>query len=91
DYGAALKKLTPNPNRRSAHYSQQSPFEGSFRQLRGAVVRALLWEGPAGKEELRSRSGIESDEDLYQVIQALEKDRIVAESEGIYRLREGER
>jgi hypothetical protein len=55
------------------------------------VVRTLVREGPAGKEELRSRSGIESDEDLYQVIQALEKDRIVAESEGIYRIREGEK
>jgi A/G-specific adenine glycosylase len=90
DYGAALKRLTPNPNRRSAHYSRQSPFEGSFRQLRGAVVRALAREGPADKEELRRRSGIESDEDLYQVVGALEKEQIVAESGGIYRIREGE-
>jgi A/G-specific adenine glycosylase len=90
DYGAALKKLTPNPNRRSAHYSRQSPFEGSFRQLRGAVVRTLVREGPAGKEELLRRSGIESGEDLYQVLTALEKDQIVAESEGIYRIRERE-
>ncbi|MDR2618700.1 MAG: A/G-specific adenine glycosylase, partial [Treponema sp.] len=35
DYGAELKKLTPNPGRRSAHYSRQSGFKGSFRQLRG--------------------------------------------------------
>jgi A/G-specific adenine glycosylase len=90
DYGAALKRLTPNPNRRSAHYSRQSPFEGSFRQLRGAVVRVLAREGPAGKEELRRRSGIENDEDLYQVVEALEKEQIVAESGGIYRIREGE-
>jgi A/G-specific adenine glycosylase len=90
DYGAALKRLTPNPNRRSAHYSRQSPFEGSFRQLRGRVVRVLAQEGPAGKEELQRRSGIERDEDLYQVIEVLEKEQLVAESGGIYRIREGE-
>jgi A/G-specific adenine glycosylase len=89
DYGAALKRLSPNPNRRSAHYSRQSPFEGSFRQLRGAVVRALAQEGPAGKEELQRRSGIESDRDLYQVVEALEKEQIVAEIGGIYRINEG--
>ncbi|MDR2746549.1 MAG: A/G-specific adenine glycosylase [Treponema sp.] len=89
DYGAALKKLVPNPNRRSAHYSRQSPFEGSFRQLRGAVVRALA-QGPAETEELQKRSGIESGKDLYQVLEALEKEQIVAESKGIYRIMEGE-
>jgi A/G-specific adenine glycosylase len=90
DYGAALKRLTPNPNRRSAHYNRQSPFEGSFRQLRGAVIRALALEGPAGKGELQRRSGIQNDEDLYRVVEALEKEQLVAESEGIYRIREGE-
>jgi A/G-specific adenine glycosylase len=42
DYGAALKKVTANPNRRSASYSRQSSFEGSFRQKRAAVLRACL-------------------------------------------------
>ena len=31
DYGAALKKQIPNPNRRSAHYVKQSTFRGSLR------------------------------------------------------------
>jgi A/G-specific adenine glycosylase len=88
DYGAALKRLTPNPNRRSAHYTRQSPFAGSFRQLRGAVIRALVQWGPADKEELQRRSGIERDEDLYLAVDALEKEQMVAESKGIYRIRE---
>jgi A/G-specific adenine glycosylase len=90
DYGAALKKLTPNPNRRSAHYTRQSPFEGSFRQFRGAILRTLVREGPAGRRELQKRSGIESREDLYRVLESLEKEEMVAESEGIYRIREKE-
>lgn len=88
DYGAALKNVTDNPNHRSAHYSRQTPYDGSFRQLRGAVMRALLEGGPAGKKNLQKRSGIESEEELYQVVEALKNDYLVAEMEGIYRIRE---
>ena len=41
DYGVMLKKSLENPNRRSAHYQKQSPFEGSNRQIRGMILRAL--------------------------------------------------
>jgi A/G-specific adenine glycosylase len=41
DYGAYLKKLYKNPSRRSAHYTKQSKFEGSLRQVRGAILREL--------------------------------------------------
>ena len=39
DYGAHLKKTNPNPSRRSKQHVQQSTFEGSNRQIRGAIVR----------------------------------------------------
>jgi A/G-specific adenine glycosylase len=42
DYGAGLKKRHANPSRRSAHYQKQSPFEGSNRQIRGAILQALV-------------------------------------------------
>jgi len=42
DYGAALKKQSENPNRRSAHYARQSPFEGSDRQIRSLILKTLL-------------------------------------------------
>ena len=41
DYGAYIKSILPNPNRRSVHYTKQSKFEGSDRQIRGAVLRYL--------------------------------------------------
>ena len=41
DYGSYLKRTHPNPSRKSAHHTKQSTFEGSLRQVRGAVVRAL--------------------------------------------------
>ncbi len=41
DYGAHLKSSVPNPNRKHKNYSIQSKFEGSVRQVRGAILRAL--------------------------------------------------
>jgi A/G-specific adenine glycosylase len=51
DYGAMLKKGMPNPNRKSAHYARQAPFEGSDRQIRGRLLKLLVETGPmdAGK------------------------------------------
>lgn len=42
DYGTALKKEVPNPNRRSRHYARQTKFEGSTRQKRGEILRFVL-------------------------------------------------
>jgi A/G-specific adenine glycosylase len=85
DYGAALKKITKNPNRKSAHYTKQSRFDGSFRQKRGKVVKSLALEGPASGEEIARRTGIDG-EDLYLVMDVLEKEMMVAEKKGIYRI-----
>lgn len=46
DYGSYLSKMVPNPNRKSKHYVRQSKFEGSDRQIRGALLRDHL----AGKK-----------------------------------------
>ncbi len=42
DYGTFLKQVHANPARRSAHHQRQSPFEGSVRQIRGAIIRLIL-------------------------------------------------
>jgi A/G-specific adenine glycosylase len=42
DYGSYLKRTVPNPSRRSRAHVRQSRFEGSHRQKRAMVVRALL-------------------------------------------------
>jgi A/G-specific adenine glycosylase len=48
DYGTVLKREHPNPSRKSAHHTRQSAFEGSDRQVRGAVLRALMKQNSAG-------------------------------------------
>ncbi|MEK7068573.1 MAG: A/G-specific adenine glycosylase [Patescibacteria group bacterium] len=42
DYGAHLKKQGVRLNAKSTHYRKQNKFEGSARQLRGAILRELL-------------------------------------------------
>lgn len=42
DYGTMLKKKYKNPARSSRHYVRQSKFEGSDRQIRGALLRACV-------------------------------------------------
>jgi len=42
DYGAHLKRVLPNPSRRSAHHARQTPFEGSRRQKRAWLLRAVI-------------------------------------------------
>ena len=52
DYGAMLKTNLPNPNRKSAHYTRQAPFEGSNRQTRGMILKLLLSSGSLHENEL---------------------------------------
>jgi A/G-specific adenine glycosylase len=83
DYGAALKRAAPNPNRRSAHYTRQSRFEGSSRQRRGAVLRSLVSDGPASAETLAERTRIDPAR-LYAALAALEKDAMIACDGAVY-------
>lgn len=88
DYGAALKKILPNPSRKSAHYTRQSPFKGSRRQIRGAILRVLSREGALTLEGLEQHSGYERSR-LVSVLQDLQKESFVAESGGQYHIAGG--
>lgn len=54
DYGSYLKKAFPNPSRSSASHVKQSKFEGSLRQVRGAILRELH-DGPLTEAALGAR------------------------------------
>lgn len=58
DYGAWLKAREPNPSRRSAAYARQSRFEGSRRQARGAVLRAVS-SGAADLASIAAEAGMD--------------------------------
>lgn len=51
DYGVYIKTTYGNPNTKSKHYTKQSKFEGSDRQVRGQVLR-VLGSGPVSSRVL---------------------------------------
>ena len=59
DYGTWLKKAFLNPSRRSKHHTRQSRFEGSFRQKRAALLRAILAEPGRSAAELADSGKLE--------------------------------
>jgi len=76
DYGAWLKKHEPNPSRKAANYSRQPKFEGSLRQARGAVLRAVSEQGPIVLGAFAAESGIEYGR-LKTAAEALVRDGLV--------------
>ncbi len=57
DFGVMLKQLHPNPGRRSCHHQQQSRFEGSNRQLRSRLLRAVIANPGLSAGELAKQTG----------------------------------
>jgi len=61
DYGAYLGKTlrtANNPNKKSRHYTRQSKFEGSHRQVRGAILRYLTHNGSTKSSELYEKINV---------------------------------
>ena len=58
DYGVMLKMKYENPNRRSAHYQKQSPFQGSNRQIRGMVLKLLVQESCVSEHDIARKLNI---------------------------------
>ena len=61
DYGAMLKTRGANPNRRSAHYTRQSTFEGSNRQVRGMILKTLVGAKGLSAPQIARMTGAEPE------------------------------
>jgi len=82
DYGTHLKQTVGNLTRNSQSYARQSKFEGSLRQIRGAVIR-LLAESPQSASQLAARIG---DKRLAAVLSDLKQEHLIQQAAGRYRL-----
>ena len=76
DYGVMLKKTIGNLNTRSKHYSRQSRFEGSDRQIRGKILQLLL-DNPAVMIESVADVLGESPERVERIVLSLCNDNLV--------------
>jgi A/G-specific adenine glycosylase len=82
DYGVYIKNTVGNTSRNSKHYTKQSTFAGSRRQIRGQIIK-LLSERPVSDEEIRN---IISDTRLDEVLNDLTKEQLIRLDGHLYRL-----
>ncbi len=54
DYGVWCKSQQVNPSRKSAHYTKQSKFEGSDRQIRAQIVKLITEKEIVAHEDMLS-------------------------------------
>ena len=86
DYGVMLKKTIPNPNIRGARRRPQSPFHGSFRQVRGMILRLLTSEPVLGEAEIAERIG-KTAESTAKALRELVEEGFLRQDEDGYRVR----
>jgi A/G-specific adenine glycosylase len=80
DYGVMLKKGRRNPSRASARHARQGKFEGSARQARGKIIRALL-ERPMSERELAGVTAL-ARPGLRALVRELTRDGLIASRRG---------
>ncbi len=86
DYGSTLpKQIKRNPNTKSKHYTKQSKFNGSIRQVRGAVLRYLLNNKKATKLSLIKETQ-RNGNDVEAALIGLEKDGMIVRKGRSYHL-----
>lgn len=86
DYGVLLKALLPNANTRSAHYTRQSAFENSNRQIRGQLIHLLADTGAKDSREIVSILSRFDEERILSCLADLQKEGFVQECGGVYRI-----
>jgi len=76
DYGVFVKATIGNASRASKHYAKQSAFEGSKRQVRGQVLKALHTR-PRSRAELLN---LIVDRRLESVLSDLLQEQLITET-----------
>jgi A/G-specific adenine glycosylase len=82
DYGAHLKQSVGNLNKLSKHYTLQPRFEGSKRQIRGQIIRALA----VSSQTENGLNRLSNDPRLPDVLADLQREGLVSQSGRIYSL-----
>jgi A/G-specific adenine glycosylase len=76
DYGAMLKRSGFNLNHKSIHYTKQSAFNGSDRQIRGKIIRMILVRNSITITDIKHQLKL-SNIRLYNILQSLIKDNFI--------------
>jgi len=80
DYGVHLKQNLPRINAASKHYTKQSQFEGSTRQVRGAIIKILTQLKQVDYQTLIELINFQlptNQHNRHQIIQVLIDEKII--------------
>lgn len=80
DYGVYVKTTFGNPNVKSKHYTKQSRFEGSDRQIRGQILR-ILSDGATQESELLLELGQEAQR-VRKILKSLLEEGLISKRRG---------
>ncbi|HJJ48250.1 MAG TPA: A/G-specific adenine glycosylase [Methanocorpusculum sp.] len=86
DLGTEMKTKMPNPNRRSRQYVKQSKFEGSNRQLRGAVLKKMLDLGKADAGFVAESLKADGNKVTAVLEKMADEGFFVREADGVYKV-----
>ncbi len=75
----------PNPNRKSATYTKQAPFEGSDRRIRGMILKFLIGKSSVREEALLDHVR-EDPVRVRRILAALKKEGFILKNRAGYRL-----
>jgi A/G-specific adenine glycosylase len=82
DYGVMLKKTVGNLSRNSKHYTKQSPFKGSNRELRAKILHFITLQKSPLKNII---SAVEAPEEKVIVnLERLQEEGFIKKTEGVY-------
>jgi len=85
DYGSYLKRSGVRTNHRVKGYAKQAKFEGSLREARGAILRALA-SGTKSESEIASLLGRKRASQMKTALAALRREGLVEATRGGLRL-----
>lgn len=89
DYGTYLARQVANPNRKSRHYAVQSKFEGSNRQVRGALLKLFVTQNKLSYNQLPELLSFEKER-IDTALSSLVKDGFLVQDKSIYKLKSEE-
>ena len=87
DLGTELKKSVPNPNRKSAAYTKQAPFEGSDRRIRGMILKILVGQHNLSEKKILELVN-EDPERVRRILNGLENEGFLRKGWTGYQLAE---
>jgi A/G-specific adenine glycosylase len=88
DYGTMLKQKHANPNRRSAHYTRQAPFENSNRQVRGKILKLLVTEVTLTAAQIVKKTGMDAER-VKENLGKMEKEGFITKSGRTFSIGQG--